>query len=168
MGESDADWSVDVHDRKLGGGAALSWGVKKQATLALSSSEAKYQGMAAAVQETLYLKQLLGDCGILFWHPTGTSNSNWRGQPELHQFVPKPNHAQEEQTHWDKISLHSGQDGRWDYFNSLRSYWQNGSRHLHEIFTRIKGSNFQNCFDRNRLYAISSNLSGGVRISIKL
>ena len=36
----------------------------KQATIALSSSEAKYQGVAAAVQEALYLKQLLQDIGI--------------------------------------------------------------------------------------------------------
>ena len=47
-----------------GRSAALSWGVKKQATVALSSSEAEYQGMAAAVQEALYLKQLLEDFGI--------------------------------------------------------------------------------------------------------
>ena len=68
VGESDADWSEVVSDRKAttgyyfklnGRGAALSWGVKKQATVALSSSEAEYQGMAAAVQEALYLKQLL-------------------------------------------------------------------------------------------------------------
>ena len=73
MGESDADWSGDVNDRKSttgyyfklnGRGAALSWGVKKQATVALSSSEAEYQGMAAAIQEALYLKQLLEDFGI--------------------------------------------------------------------------------------------------------
>ena len=43
---------------KLNGrGAALSWGVTKQATVALSSLEAEYQGMAAAVLEALYLKQ---------------------------------------------------------------------------------------------------------------
>ena len=68
VGESDADWSGDVNDRKSttgknfkfnGRGAALSWGVKKQAAVALSSSEAKQQDVAAAVQEALYLKQLL-------------------------------------------------------------------------------------------------------------
>ena len=69
VGESDAEWSGNVNDRKSttgyyfkfnGRGAAL----KKQATVALSSSEAKYQDMAAAVQEALYLKQLLEDFGI--------------------------------------------------------------------------------------------------------
>ena len=54
VGESDAGWSGDVNDRKStagyyfklnGRGTAISWGVKKQATVALSSSEAGYQGM---------------------------------------------------------------------------------------------------------------------------
>ena len=57
-GESDTDWSGDVNDRKSttfyyfklnGRSVALSWGVQKQATVALSSSEAEYQGMAVAV-----------------------------------------------------------------------------------------------------------------------
>ena len=96
VGESDADWSGDVNDRKSttgyyfnlnGHGIALSCCVKKQATVAFSSSEAEYQGMAAAVQEALYLKQLRG-----FWHPTETSNSNWRRQPKLYQTLPKPSH----------------------------------------------------------------------------
>ena len=65
MGESDADRSRDVNDRKSttgyhfklnGRGAALSWGVKKQATVALSSTEAQYQGMAAAAVQ----------CSVLF------------------------------------------------------------------------------------------------------
>ena len=78
MGESDAHWSGDVNDRKSttgynfklnGRGAALSWGVKNQVTVALSSSEAEYQGTAAAVQEKLYLKQLREDIGIQPKHP---------------------------------------------------------------------------------------------------
>ena len=66
VGESDADRkSTTGYYFKLNGrGAALSWGVKKQATVAISSSEAEYQGMAAAVQEALYLKQFLEDFGI--------------------------------------------------------------------------------------------------------
>ena len=81
VGESDADWSGDENDRKSttgyyvklnGRGAALSWGVKKQVTVALSSSEAEYQGMAAALQEALYLKQLLEDFGIQQKRPIAT------------------------------------------------------------------------------------------------
>ena len=126
MGESDADSSGDVNDRKSttgyyfklnGRGAALSWGVKKQATVALSSSEAEYQGMAAAVQEALYLKQLLEDFGIQQKRPIAIGE---------------------------------------------------GSGHLHKVLTRFESGSIQSSFDGNRLYAISSSLSGGVRISIKL
>ena len=85
VGESDADLSGDVNDRKSttgyyfklnGRGAALSWGVKKQATVALSSSEAEYQGMAAAVQGALYLKQLLEDFGIQQKPPIAIGEDN--------------------------------------------------------------------------------------------
>ena len=85
MGESDADWFGDVNDRKSttgyyftlnGCGTALSWGVKKQAAVCLSSSEADYQGMAAAVQEALYLKQLLEDFGIQQKHPIAIGEDN--------------------------------------------------------------------------------------------
>ena len=62
---------------KLNGrGAALSWGVKKQTTVALSSSEAEYQGMAAAVQEALHLKQLLEDFGIQQKRPIAIGEDN--------------------------------------------------------------------------------------------
>ena len=94
MGESDADWSGDVNDRKSttgyyfklnGRGAALSWGVKKQATIALSSSEAEYQGMEAAVQEALYLKQLLEDFGIQQKIPIAKSCIRLCQNPVMHK-----------------------------------------------------------------------------------
>ena len=172
VGESDADWSGDVNDRKSttgyyfklsGRGAALSWGVRKQATVALSSSEAEYQHGSSCSGSTLPETTSRG-----FWHPTETSNSNWRRQPKLYQTLPKPSHAQKEQAHRNKVSLHPGQDGGWDYFNSLRPYRQNGSGHLHKVLTRFESGNIQSSFDGKRLYAINSSLSGGVRISIKL
>ena len=85
VGESDTNWSDDMNARKSttvynfnlnGRGAALSWGVKKRATVALSSSEAEYQGMAAAVQEALYLKQLLEDFGIQRKRPIAIVEDN--------------------------------------------------------------------------------------------
>ena len=171
MGESDADWSGDVNDRKSttgyyfklnGRGAALSWGVKKQATVALSSSEAEYQGMAAAVQEALYLKQLLEDFGIQQKRPIAIGEDNQScirlcQNPVMHK---RSKHIE--------TKFHSGQDGGWDYFNSLRPYRKNGSGHLHKVLNRFESGNVQSSFDGNRLYAISSSLSGGVRISIKL
>ena len=85
VGEIDADLSGDVNDRKSttgyylklnGRGAALSWGYKKQATVALSSSEAEYQGLAAAVQEALYLKQPLEDFCIQQKLPIAIAEDN--------------------------------------------------------------------------------------------
>ena len=89
VGESDANWSGDVNDGKSttgyyfklnGRGAVVSWGVKKQATVAFSSSEAEYQGMAAAVLEALYrkqlLKQLLEDFSIKQKRPIAIGEDN--------------------------------------------------------------------------------------------
>ena len=65
VGETDADWSGDVNDRRstkgyyfrLGdSGGSVSWQVKKQPTVSLSSCEAEYQGLAAAVQEAIFLR----------------------------------------------------------------------------------------------------------------
>ena len=72
LGGSDADWSGDHDDRrsttgyffKLGfSGGAVSWQTKKQQTVALSSCEAEYQGLAAAVQEATFLRSLMCDMG---------------------------------------------------------------------------------------------------------
>ena len=72
VGAADADWNGDSNDRRSttgfyfkleGTGGAVSWSVKKQQTVSLSSSEAEYQSMAAAVQEALYLRQLLNRPG---------------------------------------------------------------------------------------------------------
>ena len=103
MGDNDADCSGGVNDRKSttgyyfklnGRGAAFGWGVKKQATVALSSSEAEYQGMAAAVQEALYLKKCLEDCGIQQKHPIAIGEDN----KSCIKLCQKTSHAQEEQT----------------------------------------------------------------------
>ena len=72
-GESDADWSGDHDDRrstteyffKLGfSGGTVSWQTKKQQTVTLSSCEAEYQGLAAAVEEDqCFLRSLLCEMG---------------------------------------------------------------------------------------------------------
>jgi hypothetical protein len=73
VGDSDADWSGDLNDRKSttgyyfkfeGNGGAIRWEVKKQATVALSTAEAEYQAMAAAAQVAIYLRALLKDFGF--------------------------------------------------------------------------------------------------------
>ena len=85
IGDSDADWSGDLNDRKSttgyyfkfeGNGGAISWEVKKQATVALSSAEAEYQAMAAAVQEAIYLRALLEDFGLPMKKPIDIGEDN--------------------------------------------------------------------------------------------
>ncbi|CAB4015350.1 Hypothetical predicted protein [Paramuricea clavata] len=85
MGDSDADWSGDLNDRRStsgyyfkfeGDGGAISWEVKKQATVALSSTEAEYQAMAAAVQEAIYLRALMKDFGYPMKEPIDIGEDN--------------------------------------------------------------------------------------------
>ena len=67
-GYSDADWAGDVGDRKstsgyvfIQGGAAVSWKSSKQSCVALSTAEAEYIALSAAVQEAVWLQQLMSD-----------------------------------------------------------------------------------------------------------
>ena len=85
VGDADADWSGDLDDRKSttgyyfkfqGNGAAISWGVRKQSTVALSSTEAEYQAMVAAVQEAIYLRSLMKDFGHPMKEPTQIGEDN--------------------------------------------------------------------------------------------
>ncbi|CAB3978840.1 Hypothetical predicted protein [Paramuricea clavata] len=85
VGDSDADWSGDLNDGKSttgyyfkfeGNGGAISWEVKKQATVALSTAEAEYQAMAAAAQEAIYLRALLKDFGFPMEKATDIGEDN--------------------------------------------------------------------------------------------
>jgi hypothetical protein len=66
----DADWASDVNDWKstsgfvftLAGGA-VSWSSKKQSSIVLSSTEAKYITGAHTAKETIWLRQLLTELG---------------------------------------------------------------------------------------------------------
>lgn len=65
---SYADWASDQTDRRSTtgycfslnkNGSIISWKTKKQQTVALSTCEAEYIALAATVQESLYLLQLM-------------------------------------------------------------------------------------------------------------
>jgi len=67
-GFSDADWGGDRKDRKSTSGyifklanGPISWGSKKQQIVALSTSEAEYIALALAVQEGIWIKNLLSE-----------------------------------------------------------------------------------------------------------
>lgn len=69
-GYCDADWGGDMTDRRsttgyvfMMAGGAVSWNSRKQPTVALSSTEAEYMALSGAVQEAIWLRQLLRDLG---------------------------------------------------------------------------------------------------------
>ena len=63
IGYSDADWASSTDDRRSfslnRAGPLISWKSRKQPTVALSSCEAEYIALAAAVQEGIYLTQMM-------------------------------------------------------------------------------------------------------------
>ena len=68
IGYSDADWAGDCDDRHsttgnlfLMAGGPVSWLSKKQAIVALSTSEAEYVAVSTATQEAVWLRRLLLD-----------------------------------------------------------------------------------------------------------
>ncbi|PKU62830.1 putative mitochondrial protein [Dendrobium catenatum] len=68
---SDADWASDSLDRKsitgfciFLGKSLISWCVKKQITVAKSSTEAEYRALASATSDLIWLRRLLLDFHI--------------------------------------------------------------------------------------------------------
>ncbi|XP_020685109.1 uncharacterized protein LOC110101524 [Dendrobium catenatum] len=68
---SDVDWAGDPSTRKSTSGfctflgnTLVSWSVKKQSTIARSSTESEYRALAAATANTIWLKHLLTDFSI--------------------------------------------------------------------------------------------------------
>lgn len=64
VGFSDADWASDIDKRRSCTGyffkmsnGAITWGSKRQPTVALSSAETEYMALSSAVQEAVWLKQ---------------------------------------------------------------------------------------------------------------
>ena len=79
----DADWAGDVDDRRstsgcviLLNGCAVIWLSKKQATVALSTAEAEYMAMSAALKEVKWLVQLLEEMGCTVEKPVPIYSDN--------------------------------------------------------------------------------------------
>ncbi len=71
IGMCDVDWAGDPLNRRSTtgftftmGGTAVSWLSKQQPVVALSSCEAEYIALSAAVQELIWLNRLLGELGF--------------------------------------------------------------------------------------------------------
>lgn len=77
MGATDATWMSDPDDRKSVGGyvfklgvGAISYSSRKQASHAMSSTESEYIAASSAVQEALWLRNLLAELGFPQTSPT--------------------------------------------------------------------------------------------------
>ncbi|PKU66070.1 Retrovirus-related Pol polyprotein from transposon TNT 1-94 [Dendrobium catenatum] len=73
---SDADWASDPDTRKSTSGfctflgdTLVSWTVKKQNTVSRSSTESEYRALASATADTIWIKRLLSDFGVLHSQP---------------------------------------------------------------------------------------------------
>ena len=71
IGYSDANWAGDIETRRSTSGyvfyvtgGAVSWGSKKQATVALSSTEAEYMALTEAAKEATWLRRLFDELGF--------------------------------------------------------------------------------------------------------
>lgn len=69
IGHCDADWAGDPDQRRSttgyvfhAQGGAISWQTRRQPTVALSSTEAEFMSMVAAIQEALWLKRNIFRC----------------------------------------------------------------------------------------------------------
>jgi hypothetical protein len=72
---SDADWAGCPNTRRSTsgysaylGGNLISWSSKRQPTISRSSAEAEYHGIANAVAESCWLRQLLTELGHTIWY----------------------------------------------------------------------------------------------------
>ncbi|KAF8689774.1 Reverse transcriptase (RNA-dependent DNA polymerase), partial [Rhizoctonia solani] len=77
IGYSDADWGSNLIDRKsisghvfMLGGTAVSWSAKKQATVALSTMEAKYMALLHACTQALWMQQFFEELYLYADAPT--------------------------------------------------------------------------------------------------
>jgi hypothetical protein len=65
---TDSDWGGDSTDRKSTtgyvvkiNGCTVSWGTKKQQTVALSTAEAEYMAISVGIQEVIWMRQFIGE-----------------------------------------------------------------------------------------------------------
>ena len=81
----DSDYAADTLNRKYLsgffiklGGAACTWGAKKQATVSLSTCEAEYRAINQAAKEVIWIKRVLHECDVCLLY-TSPSPRDQRG-----------------------------------------------------------------------------------------
>lgn len=77
VGYCDSDFAGDVNDRMSTSGylfqvfgLSVCWASKKQSTVALSTTEAKYKALAISITECMWIRGLLAEMGLSTESPT--------------------------------------------------------------------------------------------------
>ena len=83
MGYSDSDWARNPLDRKsisglvfIHAGAAITWKVRRQQSVATSSAEAEYLALSLAARESLWLRHFFSEIGRPFPGPSTIYSDN--------------------------------------------------------------------------------------------
>ena len=83
-GYAEEDWAGNVIDRRSTSGycfsigsAMISWCSKRQQTISLSSTEAKYVAATVAAQECIWIKRLLQDIWFAINYPICDAPNPW-------------------------------------------------------------------------------------------
>ncbi|QRW26323.1 Gag-Pol polyprotein/retrotransposon [Rhizoctonia solani] len=83
IGFVDADYAGDPHTSRsttgwtfILAGGAIAWSLRKQPTISLSSTEAKYVAAASAAREILWIRSFLSELGFLTNGPTALLTNN--------------------------------------------------------------------------------------------
>ena len=124
-------------------GGAVSWQTKTQQTVALSSCEAEYKALTAAVQEPTSSRSWLCEMG----YQQMNANGHWWRQSELHQTGYKPWDAQLIEAHRHEIPPHTREKPMTTQFNSSTRQqfnWQQTcwGNHSH----KLKWSNIESTY----------------------
>jgi hypothetical protein len=96
VGYSDADWAGNADDRKSTSGGCfyvgnnlMAWMSKKQASISLSTTEAKYIAAGSCCTQLLWMKTLLGD----YWFSQGTMIINYDNTSAINIFKNPVQHS---------------------------------------------------------------------------
>lgn len=109
---SDADWASDKVDRKSTSGSvsmlyggAVSWGSRKQRSVATSSTEAEYMAMASCAKQGQWTAQVLRDMDLTQYIGRNPSTVDTRGDNQGALALVKNPHLHERSKHID-VSYH--------------------------------------------------------------
>ena len=82
-GACDADWANDLDDRRSTtgylfyiNGGCISWQIRKQTSVATSSTQAEYQALSTATKEAVWLRELLNELRYAQTDPTPIYQDN--------------------------------------------------------------------------------------------